>query len=329
MLFRCAVIIVSVYILAGCTEKVSTQSQMRVSDSLSYNAHARENNNAEIMRVAGTGVISKQRFLVDCTIKNISDDEIELLPEFSELYGVNETRSQAVTTHLIKKRIVPDDTASISLSFEPTSDLRLFQQTGLRGELGKKFRLALKFQSSDGTQQEISIDLITDSLSYTASVEQFGVIEATVPYQLVGVESKTGRMRKAGQSDSSEMYEGLRVTDNELLRLGFWTKFFSFYRNDSMHFHLRFVNQSVSEISINPARFRLTIDSVQYLPLTVQPPESFVLRNGGRGELRLAFPVEKAKVYLLSLDPITSSSNEISLTNLSAVFKQLNMPVTR
>lgn len=281
-----------IFFLASCHERIA--SQQEISDTFFYNTYAEHETLFEVKSISCQGFISDQQLSIKLGVKKNKSEK--LTPELWEL-----TDSAGIRSLPVRSAITGDEQSeniNIDLVYEPVSSRKLFQQTGLRGDLKSNYCLNVTHPANPEIKQIICF--AANDTIHKKSVEKFGLAATTTPYVVAKLIEDSLDLKSASKKIIPVKGDQPIVSGNEILTRGFWSKFSGYYKNDTLNFHLRMVNQSSYGVIIKKDDL-LLVNETSILKPEDSNETVMELRNGGRGELFLKFVVEKNRAYTLDL----------------------------
>jgi hypothetical protein len=310
----------------SCKVKTADTTVAKASDTLIYSpSYDDKDSPLQVTEISVLGIASSQKILVHAILRNEGTETLSVDPGLLELTCMNETRSSPVYPNTDITQLDPDETASVDFTFEPVKSRYLFQQSGLRGDLDRKYTLFIGALNADNTPIRKQIILDTDSIILNKAISRYGLTTQVTPFILSEISDQATNGMKTTPALLANGHKGLQVTDNEILNKGLWLKFATLHRNDTLFMKIRMVNQTSSEIAI-PV-YALTLTSLNQVIEPVELPENpnIKIKNGSREELNLKFPVGILNSYSLDLSGITVEGTQTSVINYSVTFKPMSL----
>jgi hypothetical protein len=316
-----SVIIISLYSCKMGEEKISS-----VSDSLAFKASTLEDDVISITDPECIAIISRQQIVFGATIKNKSGDRIALNPELWELHCSDGSRTLPIKVSGDEYALNPGASAKIMMFFEPVHDRQLYQQTGLRGDIDSHYRLQCNVNTNKlPVSQEIFLE--ANKKNYQDAISAFGLTKTTKPYAVAEMSSPgNDKQEKDFSIDPVSSQDNIRMSDNEILANGFWTRFASFYKSDTLFVTMRMVNQSLSPVVIHIPELKLLFQNEFASPF-ISGDSTLMLRNGSRAELKLKFHVRECSRYEMALTGIQQNTGK-PLIDHRVIFTPFNFSQT-
>jgi hypothetical protein len=290
--FICAIkqpflcLLFTLLLACGTRNQVVVEKQsIAVSDTLVYESNSHPTD-FQIVRVLG--VVSTQTLEVH-VLSNRTPDPGTLQLMTSRGYRASPMRT----------RRHPTNDEILVIDFEPIHSRRLFQETGLRGDIEPHYTLLLE-QDAGSTEQLL---FTSDTDRHHQALATFGQSATTIPYH-IDVDSV---LRATANLTRSTEERSFHISESEMLVQGLWIKFQSFHLHDTLSVELRIVNQSGDALAIDPATFTRISTSVH---TPHDPPPAFILSNGHRASVKLRFACEATETVNLDFSSIRFSKNE-------------------
>jgi hypothetical protein len=296
-----------------------------VTDTLLYDLRVEPSNILQLSEEKFLGMISSQTLSMSISFKNDSENLINIYPGQTTIAGKEGNRSLPLNPRPDTIVLQAGTSSSVKLNFLPVNSRFLFQHTNLRGDLDDEYTVTLSGTTANGMDFEQKILAKADVASYQLALKKFSAQRQIVPYRISGLRKKSGGeyFKNATLSRATEMET--KVTDNEILKGGFWIKLMSYHRQDTLHCRMRFVNQSGKAIEILGRDLILLSGSQQIQPL-VRSNDAIILQNGDRGEIDLKYPIELAGEYLLNPGGVRATDARKSYFTDLLLLERLELP---
>jgi hypothetical protein len=294
----------------------------KVSEILSYTVTSRDQNLFVLTKSACSAFIKSQQVELELTIEGKSS---EMIPQLWELSGSEGTRNLPVNFSVTSSQVDGQEISLVKLSFRPVHQRRLFQETGLRGDIEGKYLLTMYAGPNEKFDQQILV-LETDLPRYRESIAVFGLQATTTPYYVSGLGNTIPSADKTIVNAAIKNDSEPRVTGNEILANGFWIKFSAYHQHDSLYINFRVVNQSSGTVSIALDQLVISTESAIQKPFFIMPNPIVQMRNGGRNEFTISFPLARSVKYELDLSGIKLvDQHGVSIFKNSVIFTSSNI----
>ena len=272
------------FLLTGCnyTSPGSVQTQ---ADTLYFDIKG-DQTESSISKVYG--IVSRQQLVVETQLKQGAGtaSEFELL--------TMEGRRVAPQS----RRVVSEKQTAVFV-FEPLHAMKLFQTTGLRGDIQRSYKVQ---ETIDGKVTWTVLE--ANEAGYLTVLDKFGLAANTVPLAIDVVTMNDLQEQHAGVAIDGPVRSD-HVTESEILSRGLWIKVQAYHRFDTLFVSMRLVNQTNSHVSIDPSIMTLSHEGMDVSPLDSPPP--FVLPNGKRASFDLKYSSSKSQAFEIDLGGIKTS----------------------
>lgn len=292
---RCAFLLLCLYLLAqACTPKSSGDP----TSGLVYDLTERSGSDQSHLQVkqGSCTADSQGKISIQLDLMNATGEIITLALQDFELETESGLRSAPVSPVSSVISIPTQAVKTITLVFEPVNSLRLLHLTGLRGDLGRWYRLTLpgdeggiKFQLSEA-----------DYASYKSSRKEVRVFALTYPGEFE--KNQLNYLR-----DSLGFPEnGVALHEEEVLVNGLNSALAAYTYNDTLIVKARLVNHSLLPVRVKLSEFSVGQMEEMKSPLPVNP-DSFVIPRSQRAQVELRYPLSGKTFNQFSLSVKTMS----------------------
>ncbi|MFZ6010053.1 MAG: hypothetical protein ACOYXT_06855, partial [Bacteroidota bacterium] len=234
----------------------------------------------------------------------------------------NQMRSAPVKISSEAQALLPGDDVLVSLVFEPVHDRKLFQETGLRGNIATTYDLEIKIKDVSQTEITETIRLTADPRSYRLSVAKFGLESNTTAYILSGGDKfMLAQQEYSNRTMKFRTEHSVNVSGNEILVDGLWLKVHARHRFDTLNVVVRIVNQSSYTVSLASPNLISRGDAFQMF--NSDSPQPIKILNGGRASTHYKIRIPRMDEFGLELSPsITSQGRNYLFLNGCVWFKK-------
>jgi hypothetical protein len=296
-----------------------------VTDTLRYDLRIEPSNILKLGEAKFLGMISSQTLSLNISFRNDSENLINIYPGQTTIAGKEGNRSLPLNPLPDTIVLQAGTSSTVELNFLPVNSRFLFHHTNLRGDLDDEYTITLSGTTANGGDFEHKILAKADVASYQPSLKKFSAQRQIVPYRVSGLREQTSGeyFKNATVYRVTEMET--KVTDNEILKGGFWIKLMSYHRQDTLHCRMRFVNQSGKTIEILGRDMFLLSGTRQIRPV-VRSNDAIILQNGDRGEIDLKYPIELVGDYLLNPGGVRATDARKSYFTDLLLLERLELP---
>jgi hypothetical protein len=295
------IIILAAFVFESCRE--TTRESSAVSDTLVYETYSADENLVAVVFEKSSGIVSQQKLFLKAIVTNKNDRTLSLSPSQWELETNEGSRSLPVSFESKKNKLLLDETDTVFISFEPITSRRLYQQTGMRGDLDRNYMLKIR---SDDPDQIIDQKIKLEAREfYKTSIGVFGLNATTTLFTLSGLSNGESLSTFSNISNTISDQPVVSENGNEVLSQGFWTKFSVLHRNDTLLVSFRMVNQSSSSVNIDINNIKLLADNGSLISPKAPRPQIIKLQRGDRISFSLQFPVLLQHRYSVDVNGIT------------------------
>jgi hypothetical protein len=294
-------IIFSVFLFSSCRE--TGRESSAISDTLVYEAHVADENLMAVVFQKSSGIISQQKIFMEVVVTNKSGSALNLSSSQWELETNEGSRSLPVSFENKKKQLLRNETDTVFISFEPVTSRRLYQETGMRGDLDKNYTLKIRSDDPDKMIQQ-TVKLEANEQFYNTSLAAYGLNATTTLFTLSGLSGRESLSTFSNITNSKSDRPVVSENGNEVLSQGFWTKFSVLHRNDTLLVSFRMVNQSAASVNVDVNSIKLFTDNGILISPKQQRAKIINLQRGDRISLSLEFPVLLQHRYSLDVNAI-------------------------
>jgi hypothetical protein len=296
------IIILLAFVFESCRETARESSA--VSDTLVYETYSAEENLVTVVFEKSSGIVSRQKLFLKVIVTNKSDRTLNLSPSQWELETNEGSRSLPVSFENKKSKLLRDETDTVFISFEPITSRRLYQETGMRGDLDRNYTLAIRLDDPDQIVRQ-TVKLEAKEEFYKTSIGAYGLNATTTLFTLSGLSADESLSTFSNISNTISDRPVVSENGNEILSQGFWTKFSILHRDDTLLVSVRIVNQSASSVNIDINNIKLLAGDGSIISPKEKRPQIIKLQRGDRISLSLHFPVLIQHSYSLDVNGIT------------------------
>jgi hypothetical protein len=280
---------VSYLFLNACSHQARKQVQLLPSNSrFAYELREKPEIPVGIIMTVSAVADVNQQLRVNIAWANQGEDTLFI--NFSEALLWNETglRIGPREHNFEPTRLLPSATDTVRLIYEPVSNLRLYQQTGLRGVLTSGYLLPMSFiQKGRGGSH------FKDTLKFNLPQERYQEFlsssNATEKISLYKIQ-KTTKQIEAMETHLVNIYEEkskaetVRLTEEEIFVVGVNTRVGVYQQGDSLYMNLHIVNHSSSILEIEPQDLSLYGEGIyaadkEYEKVSLKKGERYLLKK--------------------------------------------------
>jgi hypothetical protein len=323
-MIRFILIISAILLLQSCMRPVEKEVT-ETTDTLRYDLLADPSNTLKLRDTKFTGTISSQSVSLEINFQNDREDLIYIYPAQTTIAGKEGNRCTPFDPPQDTIVVASGSSSVVRLNFIPVNSRFLFQHTNLRGDLDDEYSITLFATTAGGQDFEEKISARAAAFSYHAALNRFSAQKEIVPFRISGMQKQTTHEYFKNATFTRAVEAETKITDNEILKAGFWVKLMSYHRHDTLHCRMRFVNQSGGSVEVLARDFILSAASSEVLPV-VRSNDALVLQKGDRGEIDVKYPIKLTGEYLLNLHGVRATNGQESYFTELFSLERLQLP---
>lgn len=284
----------------------SNKKGLSFSDTVVYKAE----NGSSHLRIIDPefrGIASAQKLVFSGSLENDSKQVIYPAITSWEINVAEGSRSLPVVVEMDAEQLAPGETTRFYLEFEPIGSRRLYQSTGLRGDIEHAYSATIYWKDESGSEFQHKISFETNEEDFRKTVQQYGLASNVTPLvldKLIPVRTEV-KLSNVVATDVSS----IQLNGNEILEKGFWTRVTGKQMKDSISIELRMVNQSGEAVHVLLPQINLTDGQSSFSPARLKE-DSIMILNGGRLAINLNYDVSIVRELQLLFDGIRTGKSE-------------------
>lgn len=306
--------LISLSLLSACNSPQGLKVQMLSSQAAyAYKLKASCELPAPIELAVSAVAAPKQQLQLKMVWQNKGSDTLLLNLSEAMLMNSRGRRSGPLESGQGPVQLLPFSTDTLLLTYEPVSDLQLYQRTGLRGPLDSQYQLPLHYvQKGESPFLKDTLRFYLPPPVYKAFLFTSKAAKPVRLYKMnksVGMENRL-RSHISRLKTAKESVENIRIMEEEVFVAGVNTRVGIYEQGDSLYLNLAIINHSPDKLKINPDHLMVG-GKGKAAPL--QKGKSLILLKGERYFFKNAYDKPQADSLWLYLKGIGVVEGEESL----------------